>query len=346
MVRGGPSWAGGARALGGLRCRSGVARASAPGHARLLTRVNRPRPRTRARARTAGSPLPAPQAAEDGGRGAQSAAAPPRTQPRAARRRTSACERCRRPRREPPQRGRAPPQCGFDACCIARAAIVHPGAGLGAAAVRAAAPPSPPPPFTAAAAPPQARILVLGLDNAGKTTILKKLSDEDITMITPTQARGLGGAAGVASAPRRPLALRRHPLPPSAAARSRSVPPRAPAPPIRTRTRAARSGLQHQVAAARRLQAERVGHRRPEDDPPLLAQLLRVHRRAGVRHRRRRHQAHRGVGRGAVAAAGGAARPPPARSPTAWRGRKRAPATHRAAHSPSPSSPPPPPSLL
>lgn len=28
---------------------------------------------------------------------------------------------------------------------------------------------------------------MLGLDNAGKTTILKKLSDEDITSITPTQ---------------------------------------------------------------------------------------------------------------------------------------------------------------
>lgn len=33
----------------------------------------------------------------------------------------------------------------------------------------------------------QARILVLGLDNAGKTTILKKLSAEDITTVTPTQ---------------------------------------------------------------------------------------------------------------------------------------------------------------
>merc|ERR1711964_295111 len=33
----------------------------------------------------------------------------------------------------------------------------------------------------------EARILVLGLDNAGKTTILKKLSEEDITHITPTQ---------------------------------------------------------------------------------------------------------------------------------------------------------------
>eukprot|EP00435_Cladocopium_sp_Y103_P062172 s78_g23.t1 len=33
----------------------------------------------------------------------------------------------------------------------------------------------------------EARILVLGLDNAGKTTILKKMSDEDITHIMPTQ---------------------------------------------------------------------------------------------------------------------------------------------------------------
>ena len=34
---------------------------------------------------------------------------------------------------------------------------------------------------------PEARLLVLGLDNSGKTTILKKLSDEDITTIMPTQ---------------------------------------------------------------------------------------------------------------------------------------------------------------
>lgn len=33
----------------------------------------------------------------------------------------------------------------------------------------------------------EARLLVLGLDNSGKTTILKKLSDEDITQIAPTQ---------------------------------------------------------------------------------------------------------------------------------------------------------------
>lgn len=31
------------------------------------------------------------------------------------------------------------------------------------------------------------RILLLGLDNAGKTTILKQLASEDISHITPTQ---------------------------------------------------------------------------------------------------------------------------------------------------------------
>ena len=33
----------------------------------------------------------------------------------------------------------------------------------------------------------EARILVLGLDNAGKTSILKQLSDESIDSIMPTQ---------------------------------------------------------------------------------------------------------------------------------------------------------------
>merc|ERR1711920_413371 len=33
----------------------------------------------------------------------------------------------------------------------------------------------------------EARILMLGLDNAGKTTILKKMSEEDISHIQPTQ---------------------------------------------------------------------------------------------------------------------------------------------------------------
>jgi tRNA U34 5-carboxymethylaminomethyl modifying GTPase MnmE/TrmE len=33
------------------------------------------------------------------------------------------------------------------------------------------------------------KILLLGLDNAGKTTILKGLADEEISQITPTQVR-------------------------------------------------------------------------------------------------------------------------------------------------------------
>ena len=33
----------------------------------------------------------------------------------------------------------------------------------------------------------EARILILGLDNAGKTTILKSISEEDISQIMPTQ---------------------------------------------------------------------------------------------------------------------------------------------------------------
>lgn len=33
----------------------------------------------------------------------------------------------------------------------------------------------------------EARILILGLDNSGKTTILKRLSFEDVTETTPTQ---------------------------------------------------------------------------------------------------------------------------------------------------------------
>ncbi|QQP39507.1 ADP-ribosylation factor-like protein 3, partial [Caligus rogercresseyi] len=31
------------------------------------------------------------------------------------------------------------------------------------------------------------RLLLLGLDNAGKTTLLKTLAEEDVSMITPTQ---------------------------------------------------------------------------------------------------------------------------------------------------------------
>ena len=35
------------------------------------------------------------------------------------------------------------------------------------------------------------RILLLGLDNAGKTTILKALASEDVSHITPTQVTSL-----------------------------------------------------------------------------------------------------------------------------------------------------------
>ena len=47
----------------------------------------------------------------------------------------------------------------------------------------------------------QARILVLGLDNAGKTTILKSLSDEDIRQITPTQVGGGWKTSACCSSP-------------------------------------------------------------------------------------------------------------------------------------------------
>ena len=35
------------------------------------------------------------------------------------------------------------------------------------------------------------RLLLLGLDNAGKTTLLKTLASEDIDHITPTQASAI-----------------------------------------------------------------------------------------------------------------------------------------------------------
>ena len=37
----------------------------------------------------------------------------------------------------------------------------------------------------------EVRILLLGLDNAGKTTILKSLAEEDVTHIMPTQVIGI-----------------------------------------------------------------------------------------------------------------------------------------------------------
>lgn len=36
----------------------------------------------------------------------------------------------------------------------------------------------------------EVRIVLLGLDNAGKTTLLKSLASEDVNTITPTQVKG------------------------------------------------------------------------------------------------------------------------------------------------------------
>ena len=88
----------------------------------------------------------------------------------------------------------------------------------------------------------QARILVLGLDNAGKTTILKKLSEEDITTVTPTQV-GVFSFAALLHQPPIPIA-----------------------PPLS-------SGLSDQISQSRRLQAKRLGHWWSEDHTPILARL-------------------------------------------------------------------------
>lgn len=37
------------------------------------------------------------------------------------------------------------------------------------------------------------RIVLLGLDNAGKTTLLKRLASEEVSTITPTQVSAAGG---------------------------------------------------------------------------------------------------------------------------------------------------------
>lgn len=94
----------------------------------------------------------------------------------------------------------------------------------------------------------QARILVLGLDNAGKTTILKSLSDEDITTITPTQVRRLSFKTILfVCASDAPVSLLKtmHVL-------------------------ALAAGLQHQVSIKRRIQLEDLGYRWPEVHQALL----------------------------------------------------------------------------
>ncbi len=51
----------------------------------------------------------------------------------------------------------------------------------------------------------EARILVLGLDNAGKTTILKALSEEDISTIMPTQGFNIKALVSTPAEPLPPL---------------------------------------------------------------------------------------------------------------------------------------------
>jgi hypothetical protein len=91
---------------------------------------------------------------------------------------------------------------------------------------------------------PQARILVLGLDNAGKTTILRCLSDEDITTITPTQVSKFG--------------------PQSQAVHSTTLRPEKHAHCVSC------TGVQHQVSVPGWFQSQVVGHWWPEEHPPLL----------------------------------------------------------------------------
>lgn len=54
----------------------------------------------------------------------------------------------------------------------------------------------------------EARILVLGLDNAGKTTILKALSEEDISTIMPTQGFNIKSLVSQNCLPSFSLAIR------------------------------------------------------------------------------------------------------------------------------------------
>ena len=88
----------------------------------------------------------------------------------------------------------------------------------------------------------EARILVLGLDNAGKTTILKALSEEDISTIMPTQGFNIKSLVSLF------LILTVY-------------------------------------LDSRWIQTECVGYRWSASHPSLLEELLRQHRRHGLRRR-------------------------------------------------------------
>lgn len=97
----------------------------------------------------------------------------------------------------------------------------------------------------------EARILVLGLDNAGKTTILKALSEEDISTIMPTQGFNIKALVMILYFIRFFLYLLMQPL--------------------------KSNFLFFTLIDLRWVQVKRVGHRWSEGHPSILEELLREH---------------------------------------------------------------------
>lgn len=100
----------------------------------------------------------------------------------------------------------------------------------------------------------EARILVLGLDNAGKTTILKALSEEDISTIMPTQGFNIKALVSI-------IAIMTQ--------RSSSL--------------LWKLLMISTIIDPRWLQAQCLGYWRSEGNPPLLEELFREHRRPRLR---------------------------------------------------------------
>lgn len=112
----------------------------------------------------------------------------------------------------------------------------------------------------------ECRILLLGLDNAGKTSCLKKLADEkkDANAIRCVCVRVVWTAGDASSTDFHAASTQcftHH-------SRALSVPP---TPPLEAQPHHAHAGLQHQVAVARQFQAQRVGHWRAKGDSPMYA---------------------------------------------------------------------------
>ena len=92
----------------------------------------------------------------------------------------------------------------------------------------------------------EARILVLGLDNSGKTTILKALSEEDISTIQPTQGFNIKAIVSIL------IKFAGQDIFRALSNRSICIEPRG-------------------------IQTELLGYRRSKSDQRVLAQLLRQH---------------------------------------------------------------------